>query len=86
MKKCLWALSSPLEENYHDTQWGIPLHDDQKLFEYLILETQQTGLSWRTILKKQALMKEAYHQFGNSVAIPVIKRLAKEIVEQLLKA
>ncbi len=64
MKKCLWALSSPLEENYHDTQWGIPLHDDQKLFEYLILETQQTGLSWRTILKKQALMKEAYHQFN----------------------
>ena len=63
MKKCLWALSSPLEENYHDTQWGIPLYDDQKLFEMLILETQQTGLRWHTILKKQTLMKEAYHQF-----------------------
>jgi len=53
MKKCGWALSSPLVEHYHDLEWGVPVHDDRLLFEFLILEGAQAGLSWVTILKKR---------------------------------
>ncbi len=53
MNKCIWSLNSPIEEHYHDTEWGIPVHDDQKLFEFLILEGAQAGLSWSTILNKR---------------------------------
>lgn len=63
MNKCQWALASPCEEEYHDTEWGVPLHDDQKLFEFLILEGAQAGLSWRTILKKRPAYREAFDAF-----------------------
>lgn len=52
MSKCSWALASPLEEQYHDQEWGVPVHDERLLFEFLILEGAQAGLSWRTILSK----------------------------------
>ena len=61
--KCPWALKSKIEENYHDTEWGRPLHDEERLFEMLILEGQQAGLSWLTILNRRQGMKEAYHNF-----------------------
>jgi DNA-3-methyladenine glycosylase I len=48
---------------YHDQEWGVPLHDDQLLFEFLILETMQAGLSWHTILKKRENFRLAYHRF-----------------------
>ena len=51
IKKCNWALSSSLEEHYHDLEWGVPVHDDRLLFEFLMLEGTQAGLSWVTILK-----------------------------------
>ncbi|MCF7971334.1 MAG: DNA-3-methyladenine glycosylase I [Methylococcaceae bacterium] len=63
MSKCPWALSSPAEEYYHDTEWGMPVHDERLLFEFLILEGAQAGLSWATILKKRAGYRQAFDQF-----------------------
>jgi DNA-3-methyladenine glycosylase I len=50
--------------SYHDEEWGVPLHDDQLLFEFLILETMQAGLSWHTVLKKRENFREAYCRFN----------------------
>lgn len=63
MTKCQWALASAYEEHYHDTEWGVPLHDDRKLFEFLLLEGAQAGLSWRTILQKRAAFRVAFDDF-----------------------
>jgi DNA-3-methyladenine glycosylase I len=63
MKKCSWALSSTLEEHYHDLEWGVPVHDDRLLFEFLILEGAQAGLSWATILKKREEYRKAFDNF-----------------------
>ena len=52
MKRCKWADSTALYKQYHDEEWGVPVHDDRTLFEFLILEGAQAGLSWETILKK----------------------------------
>lgn len=67
MNKCRWALASANEEYYHDTEWGVPLHDDQKLFEFLVLEGAQAGLSWRTILDKRPAYRAAFEDFDPSV-------------------
>ena len=64
MKKCNWALSSESEEIYHDQEWGIPVHDDRLLFEFLILEGAQAGLSWSTILNKRAGYRKAFDTFN----------------------
>lgn len=61
--RCSWAASSEIYSNYHDTEWGKPLHDDQKLFEFLILEGMQAGLSWITILKKREAFRMAFDNF-----------------------
>lgn len=63
MKKCAWALASPLEEQYHDLEWGVPVHDDRLLFEFLVLEGAQAGLSWSTILKKREGYRAAFDHF-----------------------
>jgi DNA-3-methyladenine glycosylase I len=69
MKKCTWALSSPSEEHYHDFEWGVPVHDDRLLFELLILEGAQAGLSWSTVLNKREGYRKAFDNFDvNSVA------------------
>lgn len=67
MNKCRWALASANEEHYHDTEWGVPQHDDVKLFEFLVLEGAQAGLSWRTILDKRQAYREAFNDFDPSV-------------------
>ncbi|NDP27449.1 MAG: DNA-3-methyladenine glycosylase I [Flavobacterium sp.] len=61
--RCGWCLSSELYEKYHDEEWGIPVYDDQKLFEFLILETFQAGLSWITILNKRENFRNAFDHF-----------------------
>ncbi|MBN2734099.1 MAG: DNA-3-methyladenine glycosylase I [Methanomicrobiaceae archaeon] len=61
--RCGWANANDLERVYHDTHWGVPLHDDRVLFEFLVLEGAQAGLSWDTILKKRNAYKEAYDDF-----------------------
>ncbi len=62
-QKCDWALHSPLEEHYHDTEWGVPVHDDRLIFEFLVLEGAQAGLSWSTILKKRESYRIAFEYF-----------------------
>jgi DNA-3-methyladenine glycosylase I len=64
MIRCAWAETSPLMMTYHDTEWGVPLHDDRRLFEALILDGAQAGLSWETILKKRENYRRAFHDFG----------------------
>lgn len=61
--RCSWAEAGPLDRDYHDHEWGRPLHDEKKLFELLILEGQQAGLSWSLILKRRAGLREAYDGF-----------------------
>ena len=63
IKRCGWCSSDPLYIAYHDHEWGVPEHDDRKLFEMLILEGAQAGLSWLTILKKRDNYRQAFHQF-----------------------
>lgn len=62
MMRCPWAVSE-ISSNYHDHEWGVPVHDDQKLFEFLILEGAQAGLNWETILKKRQAYREAFMEF-----------------------
>ena len=60
---CEWSSNDPLMIEYHDTEWGVPLYDDHKLFEFLILETFQAGLSWKTILHKRENFRAAFDNF-----------------------
>lgn len=62
-KKCSWALKTSIEESYHDREWGVPVHDDRLLFEFITLEGAQAGLSWLTILKKREGYREAFDNF-----------------------
>jgi DNA-3-methyladenine glycosylase I len=61
--RCEWSQKNEIYSKYHDEEWGKPLHDDQKLFEFLILEGMQAGLSWITILKKREAFRMAYENF-----------------------
>ncbi len=63
MQKCGWCLGDPLYEAYHDNEWGVPVRDDDTLFEFLILETFQAGLSWITILRKRENFRKAFDNF-----------------------
>jgi DNA-3-methyladenine glycosylase I len=61
--KCGWCLGDDLYESYHDEEWGVPVYDDAKLFEFLILETFQAGLSWITVLRKRENFRKAFDNF-----------------------
>jgi len=61
--RCAWAGDDPLYVRYHDREWGVPLHDDRRLFEFLVLEGAQAGLSWITILKKRENYRKAFDGF-----------------------
>src|SRR5258706_2867947 len=61
--RCAWAGNDPIYLAYHDEEWGVPVHDDQKLFEFLILESFQAGLSWITILRKRENFRKAFSGF-----------------------
>lgn len=63
LTRCTWAERSPLEQAYHDSEWGTPVHDDRLLFEFLILEGAQAGLSWTTILRKRDAYRTAFDGF-----------------------
>ena len=78
-QRCLWAASEP-NLSYHDTQWGVPVHDDRLLFEMLILEGAQAGLSWTTILNKRENYRRAFDNFDAKK----IARYGARKVEQLL--
>jgi DNA-3-methyladenine glycosylase I len=61
---CNWPSDDPLMIRYHDEEWGVPLHDDQKLFEFLVLDAFQAGLSWRTVLHKRENFRQAFDSFN----------------------
>jgi DNA-3-methyladenine glycosylase I len=79
-KRCHWA-TSELNIPYHDEEWGVPLHDDRALFELLILEGAQAGLSWDTVLKKRARYREVFDGFE----VEKVARYDKKKVSELLK-
>jgi DNA-3-methyladenine glycosylase I len=79
-KRCRWAEGSPLMERYHDREWGVPVHSDRTLFEFLILEGAQAGLSWSTILNKRKNYRRAFNNFD-----PIkIARYTKKDMRRLL--
>ena len=61
--RCAWAVAEPLSQQYHDLEWGVPVHDERRLFEFLILEGAQAGLSWITILRKREHYRRAFDDF-----------------------
>ncbi|MFC1515516.1 DNA-3-methyladenine glycosylase I [Thermodesulfobacteriota bacterium] len=79
--RCSWTGTDPVYIRYHDTEWGVPLHDDRKLFEFLILEGAQAGLSWITILKKRQNYRNAFHNFDPTI---VARFNSKKMAELLL--
>lgn len=64
IKRCKWAGKDPLYIEYHDKQWGVPVYEDEKIFEFLLLETFQAGLSWITILKRRENFRKAFDNFN----------------------
>lgn len=79
-RRCDWGTTNELLIEYHDQEWGVPLHDDGKLFEFLVLEGFQAGLSWLTILKKREAFRKAFDNFD-----PVIvSAYTQEKVDQLM--
>ncbi|MEW6361193.1 MAG: DNA-3-methyladenine glycosylase I [Pyrinomonadaceae bacterium] len=79
MKRCGWARND-LAIEYHDSEWGVPLHNDQKLFEFIVLEGAQAGLSWDTILKK----REAYRRAFAGFDVEKVARFGEKQIEKLL--
>lgn len=78
--RCSWA-TTPLGIAYHDAEWGVPLHEDRRLFEFLILEGAQAGLSWETILRKREAYRAAFDQFDPEV----VARYDRRKIASLLK-
>ena len=81
VKRCGWAGDEPLMVAYHDEEWGVPSHDDRHLFEMLVLEGAQAGLSWATILRKREGYREAFEGFD----VDRVARMTPARVERLLK-
>ncbi len=81
LQRCAWALASQHYIDYHDTEWGVPVHDDRKLFEMLILEGAQAGLSWSLILKKRAGYFAAFDGFDANKIAHYDDRKAQELLE-----
>lgn len=79
-KRCEWCGTDPLYVAYHDEEWGVPVHDDRRLFEMLVLEGAQAGLSWATILKKREAYREAFDHFDPEK----ISRYTSKKIEKLL--
>jgi DNA-3-methyladenine glycosylase I len=79
MQRCPWAKTEPYIL-YHDTEWGVPLHDDRGLFEFLILEGAQAGLSWETILKKRENYRKAFDHFDPAVVAKYGRRKSKQLL------
>jgi DNA-3-methyladenine glycosylase I len=80
-ERCAWAGHDPVYVHYHDTEWGVPVYDDRLLFEFLILEGAQAGLSWITILKRREGYREAFDNFD----VERVARFNKRKRESLLK-
>lgn len=82
LTRCAWVPSNNTEyQKYHDEEWGVPVHDDRKLFEMLILEGAQAGLSWETVLKKRAGYRKVFHNFD----VQKCSQMSDDELENLLQ-
>ncbi|MCF7793827.1 MAG: DNA-3-methyladenine glycosylase I [Candidatus Cloacimonetes bacterium] len=81
MNRCPWSTSNELYIRYHDEEWGVPVFDDQKQFEFLVLESAQAGLSWNTILKKRENYRAAYDGFD----VQKVAKYDENKIEELMK-
>src|SRR3954449_6199507 len=79
--RCEWSEGNDLMMAYHDHEWGVPVHDDRLLFEFLILEGAQAGLSWETILKKRETYREAFDQFNAAIIAKYGPKKRKTLLE-----
>ena len=79
--RCAWCGTEQIYIDYHDKEWGIPLHDDRRLFEMLILEGMQAGLSWITVLKKRGAFREAFDNFD----VKKVSKYTEEKIEELMQ-
>ena len=79
--RCAWCLKDPIYINYHDKEWGHPVHDDQKLFEFLVLESFQAGLSWLTVLKKRENFRKAFAGFNAKKVAGFDKRKVEQLMQ-----
>jgi len=80
LNRCQWCLGDETDIHYHDTQWGVPIHDDQLWFEFLTLEGAQAGLSWRTIVNKIKGYQESFHSFD----IQKVAKMSDAELDELL--
>jgi len=79
--RCTWAGTDPLYVKYHDEEWGVPVHDDHKLFEFLVLESAQAGLSWITILRKRENYRKAFAGFDPKKIAKFDEKKVKELLQ-----
>lgn len=79
-KRCQWATHTEHEKKYHDTEWGLPLHDNRLLFEFIILEGAQAGLSWSTVLAK----REGYRKAFDSFDIKTVAKYSEDKIQELI--
>ncbi len=81
LNTCNWPGNDPLMIEYHDTEWGVPLHDDQKLFEFMILDAFQAGLSWKTILHRREGFRAAFDHFD----VVKISKYGEDKIQELMQ-
>ena len=79
-KSCPWTSTNPLMIKYHDEEWGVPLHDDRKLFEFIILDAFQAGLSWNTIINKRKNFRKAFDNFNAAKIAKYNDKKIKELI------
>jgi DNA-3-methyladenine glycosylase I len=80
INRCVWCVKDPLMIEYHDNEWGVPVHDDRKHFEFIVLDGAQAGLSWQTVLRKREAYREAFDNFD---FVKVARYKDKKIAELL---
>jgi DNA-3-methyladenine glycosylase I len=81
MDRCSWCVGSEIAERYHDEEWGVPVHNDRKHFEFLVLESAQAGLSWLTVLKRRDGYRRAFADYDPEK----VSEYGKEKIEELVK-
>ncbi len=81
LRRCPWVPDDPLYRDYHDNEWGVPLHDDRRLFEMLALEAMQAGLSWSTILRKREAFRTAFDRFEPELVAAYDDRKLEDLLQ-----
>lgn len=82
MNRCKWCCDGGIAQKYHDEEWGIPLHDDKRHFEYILMEVMQCGLNWMMMLKKRDIFRKCFSNFE----VKAVAGLGEEEIEQILQA